>query len=218
VKGSSARNFACGAFHIIQSFNRKEQLYSSIKPSMKTLVRYFLQGLLFLVPFTITIYVVVSTITWLDNLVSRYIPNFDFPGIGILALIIALFVIGFLASTILVKPLFDLFDRTLRSIPLVSIVYTALKDLVSAFVGDKKKFDQPVLVNIYSGGAMKKLGFITSEDLSSLNLEGMVAVYLPHSYQISGNMFVVDRDQVSPIELPGSEVMKFIISGGVTNI
>jgi len=100
--------------------------------------------------------------------------------------------------------------------PLIRTIYNAVKDLVGAFVGKKKSFSQPVLVKLSNDTAIEKLGFITSEDLSELGLDSTkIAVYLPHSYAFSGNLFIVDRRNVTPINAKSADVMKFIVSGGV---
>jgi uncharacterized membrane protein len=107
----------------------------------------------------------------------------------------------------------------LNKVPLLKTLYTSIKDLLSAFVGTKKRFNEPVLVNVGSGGGLQKIGFITEKDLSDLGIPNTkIAVYLPHSYAFSGNLFIVDASAVSPIDAKASDVMKFIVSGGVTNI
>ena len=104
-------------------------------------------------------------------------------------------------------------------LPLVKIIYTALQDLFSAFVSDKKKFDKPVMVIVNKTSGLKKFGFITQEDLSQFGLKDEVAVYLPHSYNFSGNLFVAPRENVILLDnISSSDTMKFIVSGGVTKI
>jgi uncharacterized membrane protein len=98
---------------------------------------------------------------------------------------------------------------------LVKTIYTSVKDLIEAFVGEKKKFSKPVLVELSPG--IFKPGFITQEDLTQFQLPGMVAVYMPHSYAFSGNLFFIDRSKISIYRGESSDLMKFIISGGVIN-
>jgi uncharacterized membrane protein len=110
------------------------------------------------------------------------------------------------------------FDSLLVKAPLIKIIYSSVKDLVSAFVGQKKRFNEPVLVKVGSTG-MEKLGFVTNRDLRFLGIsEKKVAVYLPHSYAWSGNLFIVPADHVSPVDASTTDVMKFIISAGVINL
>ena len=94
-----------------------------------------------------------------------------------------------------------------------------MKDLMRTFVGKKKGFDQAVLIKLYENSTIERIGFITTEDLTSLNIKTeKVLVYLPHSYAFSGQLFVVDRSYITPIENPPAEIMKLIVSGGVTEI
>jgi uncharacterized membrane protein len=94
-----------------------------------------------------------------------------------------------------------------------------VKDLMKTFVGKKKGFNQPVLIKIYENSTIERIGFITNEDLNSIGIKkGKVLVYLPHSYAFSGQLFVVDQSYISPIDSPSSEIMKLIVSGGVTDI
>ncbi len=95
-------------------------------------------------------------------------------------------------------------------------MYSALKDLLGAFVGDKKKFNKPVLVRINKDNNLYQIGFITQADLSDLGLNDMVVVYFPHSYAISGFHYVVSRENVQPLNVSGTQAMKFIVSGGVS--
>ncbi len=188
----------------------------------RSFVNYFFKGLLFLAPITITVWAAVVTFDLIDGLLKGIFARLlgvEIPGIGLVALIIIITFIGMLGTTILFRPIVTYFDKLMAKAPLVKIVYTAVKDLVSAFVGQKKKFTEPVLVQLSADNRFEKLGFITNKDLSTIGLSGeKVAVYLPHSYAWSGNMLIVPSDCITPIDAPPAEVMKFIISAGVTNL
>ncbi len=176
----------------------------------KRIFSYFLRGLLFATPVVITAYIIYQTILFLDNLIPVPIP-----GIGILMVLGLITFVGYLASLFFAKPLFDWFERGLFKIPLVNIIYTSIKDLMGAFVGDKKKFNAPVIVQINE--TLSRLGFITQENMGVIGEENLVAVYFPHSYNVSGNVFLVPRDKVRSLEgVKSSDVMKFMISGGVS--
>ena len=88
--------------------------------------------------------------------------------------------------------------------------------LIGAFVGDKKKFDKPVKVEIVPGSNVGVVGFITRDDMGAWGLPGQVAVYLPQSYNFAGNLIVIPRERVTPIDVPSGDVMAFVVSGGVT--
>ncbi|MES2734185.1 MAG: DUF502 domain-containing protein [Bacteroidota bacterium] len=186
---------------------------------MNRFVRYFFQGLLLIIPIAATVYIIVAAIGWLDSSLIAVVPNaVRVPGLGLVVVLTGITFIGYLGSTFLFRPIFDLFERLMSHLPFVRLIYTSLKDLISAFVGDKKKFNHPVLVVINKNSELKKLGFITQEELSALHLPGYVAVYLPHSYNFSGDLYIVPKESVSFVDAPSAEVMKFIVSGGVTGL
>lgn len=183
---------------------------------------YFFQGLLFIAPVSLTIWVIVKLFLYIDSFLQgllNSIIGFYIPGLGFLVLLLAITLAGLLGSSILFRPIIGYFDRLLTKAPLIKIVYTAIKDLVSAFVGQKKRFNQPVLIKIGNDSGLEKIGFITNNDLSVIGQTNeKVAVYLPHSYAWSGNLFIVSAKNITPIKASPAEVMKFVISAGVTNI
>ena len=156
----------------------------------RKLLAYFFRGLLFLTPLAITCYIIYQLFLFLDNLIPVPIP-----GIGILMVLALITFVGYLAS----------------------LIYTSIKDLMGAFVGEKKKFNAPVLVEV--SDSLHRLGFVTQEEMSSIGAPGMVAVYFPHSYNVSGNVFLVKKEKITPLKgIKNSDVMKFMVSGGVSPI
>ena len=181
---------------------------------MKKFINYFLQGLLYIVPITVTLYVVYWTFQKIDGILP-----FQFPGLGLIIIIALITFIGFVGSAIIASPINAFFQRLLKRTPLLQTIYSSVRDLMSTFVGKKKGFSQPVLIKLYENSTIERIGFITNEDLSTLQIkEGKVLVYLPHSYAFSGQLFVVDRNYITPVDSSSSEIMKLIISGGVTEI
>ena len=181
---------------------------------MKKFINYFLQGLLYIVPITVTLYVVYWTFQKIDGILP-----FQFPGLGLIIIITLITFIGFVGSAIIASPINAFFQRLLKRAPLLQTIYSSVKDLMSTFVGKKKGFSQPVLIKLYENSTIERIGFITNEDLSTLQIKkGKVLVYLPHSYAFSGQLFVVDRNYITPVDSSSSEIMKLIISGGVTEI
>ncbi len=186
---------------------------------MNRFVRYFFQGLLLVTPIGLTVYLIMMAIRWLDSALAGLVPDaVRVPGLGVLIILSGITLIGYLGSTFLFKPIFALFEKLMHQLPFVRLIYFSLKDLISAFVGDKKKFNQPVLVTVNKHSDLKKLGFITQVNLSELHIEGNVAVYLPHSYNFSGDLYIVPRESVTLVDAPSAEVMKFIVSGGVAGL
>lgn len=179
--------------------------------TFRRLLNYFFRGLLILVPIALTVYIIVIFLQWMDSLIPVQIP-----GLGLVIVLGIIVLFGYLASTLIARPIFDLLEEMLLSVPVISLIYAPIKDLMTAFVGDKKKFTQAVLVTMDEINGVQKLGFITQSDLQVLGLHDKVAVYLPHSYNFSGNFYIVPRERVTLLNLPGADVMKFIVSGGVS--
>ncbi|MCB0687385.1 MAG: DUF502 domain-containing protein [Saprospiraceae bacterium] len=185
---------------------------------MKKLLNYFLQGLIYIAPLAVTAYIIYMIFSFLDGLLQRLLIDlfgFKFPGLGVLFLVFVLMLVGFLGQTIIARPLKALFERLLHKVPLLNMIYSAFNDLFSAVVGKKKKFNVPVLVLVNPISNLEKLGFLTEEDLDLLKVEDKVAVYFPHSYNFSGELFIVPRENVRPVAINSGDVMKFIVSGGV---
>ncbi|GAB3198102.1 putative membrane protein [Pontibacter aydingkolensis] len=180
---------------------------------MRRLFGYFLNGLLIIAPFTLTVWIVVAIIDWLDGLFDIGIP-----GLGILLMVALLTLVGFIGSSFLVKPFFIITERLFHKVPLVSIIYSSIKDLFDAFVGDNQKFNKPVMVKMSEDSDNHKFGFVTQETIISVDCQDKVAVYFPHSYNFSGELFLVPLRNVTFLDVPSSEIMKFIVSGGVSKL
>jgi len=189
------------------------------------LLRYFFQGLLILAPIGITALTLYWAFITIDNIIPKeLIPegaSFSFlkyKGVGFALVLLLIIVVGYLSSSFIIGRIFDLFDHLLERTPFIKYIYTSIKDVFDAFVGEKKKFDHPVLVQIY-GVDVWEMGFITQTDVSNLGLEGYMAVYVPHAYAITGKVFMVPKERVKPLtNVSAGEAMKFAVSGGVTHI
>ena len=187
---------------------------------MKKLFRYLLQGLLYIAPIGITAYILYIIFSFVDGLLQNWLEELfglSIPGLGLLITVVLLIIIGFLGQTFIARPFKSLFNRLMKKIPILKVIYSAFNDLFSAFVGKERKFNQPVLVKVNKSLNLEKLGFLTEEDLSLIDEPDKVAVYFPHSYNWSGELFFVPRDQVRIIDVPPAEVMKFIVSAGVAD-
>lgn len=183
---------------------------------------FFIRGLLFVAPVGFTILILYSAFDFVDSLVrirfSFDQPNQEFfiPGLGFVIVIFGTAFIGFVFTVLLPQTIQNWLENGIKNLPFIKIFYSAFKDLISAFVGDKKKFKQGVIVTINKESNLKKMGFLTQEDLNTLNLPDMVSVYCPHSYAFSGEMFIVPKDNIQLLTISSAEVMKIIVSGGVS--
>ena len=179
--------------------------------TFRRFIRYFFSGTLFIVPLVATAYFIYFSFQKLDSLL-----NLPYPGLGFLIILVTITGFGYLTTNFAFKTFADWFDHGMNKIPLVKLIYSAVKDLLGAFVGDKKKFNKPVLVRINKDNNLFQIGFITQPDLTELGLSDMVVVYFPHSYAFSGFHYFVAKENIKPLNISGPTAMKFIVSGGVS--
>lgn len=177
------------------------------------ITRYFVRGALIIVPFALTIYALYFVFVTVD----RFLP-FDFPGLGLLVTFVTVTLVGFLSSNVIGSTFLGLSEQMLRKVPLVALIYSSIKDLVDAFVGEKRRFDQPVSVALSSDGHITALGFVTRRNVTALGYHGHVAVYFPQSYNFAGNLVLVPASAVTPVDVSSAELMTFIVSGGVSGL
>jgi len=199
----------------------RPKIVSCAKKNMKRIFTYFLQGLLLLGPLAVTLYTVFLMVNFVDRLVRDPLKEHfqvDIPGIGIVVLFITLTILGLVGQTIIARPFIYFTNRLLKRAPLLNVIYTSLNDLFTAFVGKEKKFNVPVTVCMNQENNLWKLGFVTEKNLEEFGLHDMVAVYFPHSYNFSGELYLVSQSSVKTISLSPSEVMKFVVSGGITKV
>jgi uncharacterized membrane protein len=178
---------------------------------MNWIIKNFLRGLIIVVPIAVTVYVVCRAFIAADALLPMRIP-----GLGLAIVVTSIVVIGALARNFVVGKLLRLTEAVFTRAPLVRIIYAAIRDLLEAFVGDKKGFDRPVAVSLTESGDLMTLGFVTQDDLTFLSLPGRVAVYLPFSYSVAGSVIVVPASRVRPLPSDSASVMALIVSGGVS--
>jgi uncharacterized membrane protein len=189
---------------------------------MKNILRYFAQGLIVVVPVSITVLVFYKIYSWFAGLFSgvHVIVNSKIdPFIYLAGIIVLIFVIGIFASNVFAKFFIEESGKLLEKIPVIRTIFSPLKDFTSAFIGNNKRFSHPVLVITNMQTGIREIGFVTDEDLSELGIgKEFVAVYFPMSYTISGRLLVVPRENVKQLDVPASEAMKFVVSGGVSEV
>jgi uncharacterized membrane protein len=180
---------------------------------MSRLLNYFLRGLVVVVPLALTVYVCFVIFTTIDSWLGLPIR-----GVGFLLTLALIMGVGALASSIVTRQLLTTVDRMFDRLPFVRLLYSSAKDMLNAFVGEKRRFDKPVLVSVSSDEAVKVLAFLTSDSLASLGVADHVTVYMPQSYGFAGHILVVPAARVQRIDADAAEVLAFIISGGVTKV
>lgn len=186
---------------------------------MKRIFNYFFKGLLIVFPVFATLYVVINGVMWANERLNSLLfegIGMNIPGLGILTVFILLVLLGFLFTRAFSRPVLSLVENLFIRTPLVKLVYSSLRDLTEAFVGEKKRFNKPVRVEIQSG--VYRLGFITEEDLQQMDLQGHKAVYCPHSYNFSGNLYFVAPEKITLLKMNSSDAMRYVVSAGITKI
>ena len=202
------------------------------KKVLSALAQLFFQGVVLLAPIGVTVWVIVSLFSWVDNFLPNLL-NFLFPvkfamvdgkipkvtGLGFVVAIGLVLLVGWLSSLFFVERLVSVFDKVLEKTPGIKIIYSSVKDFLEAFAGNKKKFDQPVLVNV-DGADVWRVGFITQESTDHFGLAEHLTVYVPHSYAISGITYIVPASKIKklPKGVSAGEAMKYVVSGGVTTM
>ena len=186
--------------------------FAFMKRTLTNIFRYLLQGIVIMSPFLITF----GLAYYVFDFVDRIIP--DMPrGIGFIVVVAFFILIGYLGSRFFVgRVIVDIFDSVIEKIPGLKVVYTAVRDFADGFVGEKRKFTNPVLVKMSEHPLMHRVGFITQDDLSQIDMPGNVMVYMPHAYAISGFHYILEKEHVKPLKMDPSDAMKLAVSGGVT--
>ncbi len=177
---------------------------------MSRVAGYFLRGLLVVAPVAVTGYVCWVLVRAVDRAL-----DFGIPGLGILVTAAGITLIGLLASSLATRGLLGWLDRGLEKLPFVRLLYSSTKDLLNAVVGERRRFTRPVRFRIDETSEVWSLGFITADSLPQIGLSGHVPVYVPFSYSLSGRLFLVPASRLEPVAASGSDMLAFIISGGV---
>ena len=192
---------------------------------IRTLFNYLIRGSLVILPIAAALFFIYWAVSELDAALNLsdaiWVDQVDkpiyIPGLGILSVVVILIVVGIIVTNFVTDPIKKWVTSWFKKLPIFNVLYTSFKDLTEAFVGDDKKFNEPVVVEFNETG-LKKIGFLTQKDLSKIGYPGEVAVYFPLSYSFAGQLCIVKADRVKPLKMSASEAMKFIVSGGVSQI
>ena len=182
-------------------------------------LKSFFKGLLIVGPIGATLYIIFVVFDTIDSLIpfDKFFPFLNRTGVGFVSLILFISAVGyFFNKFVFGKFIFESLDHFLEKTPGVKHIYSPTKDVMSSFVGDKKKFNVPVWVKTNENPEIWRIGFLTQKDMSDVGLPEKVAVYLPHSYAISGWVIMTNSTYILPVEgMSAAEAMKFAVSGGV---
>jgi uncharacterized membrane protein len=174
------------------------------------LLNYFLRGLLFVLPVGLSFYIILSIFHWIDDIIPLGY------GLGFVVIIVSITIIGYLGNKIFGQTILEFINDMLERTPGVKYIYNLIKDFMEAFVGEKRKFTEPVMVELHDG--IHKIGFITQKELSKFGMSDYTSVYCPKSYGMMGDLLIVKKEKVRRIEKNATQIMSFIVSGGVTEM
>ncbi len=182
---------------------------------MKKIARIFLKGLLVLAPVVVTIFIAYKSYQIIDGIFSGPLieAGLYFPGLGLLVAVALIFSAGLLASYWLGGRVIGYFESLLLRLPLLGTIYGVIKDTASSFGSHKKGFGQ--LVRVRVPGGIEFLGFLTNDSDPVFLGKDQVAVYYMQSMQWAGNLVLVPRAWIEPVDVSTEEALKFIASAGM---
>ena len=193
---------------------------------LRSISKTFLTGLITILPIILTLYflywLIVSAESVMGSVIQLVVPeNLYWPGMGSIAGLGVIFLVGLLMHAYVVRRLFAWGEQLLYHLPLIKSVYRAIRDFFDYFSPDKKKeFEQVVAVSIGDTG-MQVVGLVSQaiperlpEDFRE---EDSILVYLPMSYMIGGYAVLMPRSAVRPLDMSIKEAMRFILTAGVAS-
>lgn len=187
----------------------------------RSLLKFFMNGILTIVPIGLVVYVVVQSFQFLDSLLGNTlreeIGDVYVPGFGILLTLVLITLVGWLTTHWFSAQLIGIVESILQRIPFVKTLYKVIRETIESFVGEKKSFSKVALVTL-PNNPMKMLGFVTTENVAKLSddLADHIAIYVPQTFQVAGVTFLVPKEHVQILDVPPEEAMRFILSGGVS--
>ncbi len=196
-----------------------------LKTAWQSFLRYFSQGLLYLIPLGVTIMVFIWVFNLVDSFAKMGVGAIETTGIEVkhyywillLALMVFITLVGVIGPFIFSTPLSRYVKNLINKTPVIKMIYNSVQDLLSVFVGNKKKFTQPVIFKVSDSSDIEMIGFLTQQNLTDLSIEdNKVSVYVPFSFSIMGSLYVVPAKNVRLLNSPPQDILKFVISGGIS--
>jgi uncharacterized membrane protein len=185
------------------------------KSTFRKIVRVFIQGLIILAPIGLTVYVLYWLFDKVDSILRPYV---NIPGLGFIIIILFVLLVGWISSYFLMGSFIHFFDQVMERTPGIKFIYSSTKDFFEAFTGHKKKFNKPILANVF-GDDVWVMGFLTDEELAKFDMGAeMVSIYIPQAYHWAGQLYVLPRNKVKKIDkISSGETMKYAVTGGVVD-
>lgn len=188
----------------------------------KSIGTTLLTGFITVLPIVLTLYLLywmaITSEEVMGGVLQWVLPRvIYFPGLGTIAGLILIFLVGLLMKAVLVRQLFTFGEGILYRLPIIKSIYSAIRDFFDFFSPKKEHFGRVVIVSV---NGMEMIGFITQEDSErlpeSLRNPDSVLVYLPMSYMIGGFTLLIPKEDVKPCQMNMDEAMRFVLTAGIT--
>ena len=188
----------------------------------KSISKILITGFITLLPIVLTIYLLYWLAYTSEQVMGgalRFVlPNAAyFPGLGMIAGVVVVFIVGLMMNAYMIRQLFALGEQLLYRLPLIKTVYRAFRDFFDFFSPKKEQFGQVVAVTVND---MELIGFVTQQDPQrlpeSFRDRDSVLVYLPMSYMVGGYSLLIPRDKLRPLKMSKEEAMRFVLTAGIT--
>jgi len=186
---------------------------------MKRQLRILLAGTVIVVPFAVTVWLVIKVSSWLDNLAREPLEAWGvpvWPGVGALIVLAGLYFIGLLTQFWVFRGLVGLLERFVERLPGAKTIYESVRDLLKLFGGDAKHMGRAVLYNP-PGVEMSILAILTNDKPRGLEGadKGKVAIFLPYSYMFGGITIYVPPSCLREVPIPVEEALKLCATAQV---
>jgi len=184
---------------------------------MKNLKKYFISGVLFLVPSFISIWVLFKIFIFMDgiigNLVKKYLPDFYIKGLGFISLILLILILGFLAHNFFGKKFLHSIERIFETLPFLNKIYTFVNGIIQTLLKKEKRvFREVIKIELFSNTFT--IGFVTGEQ--NINGEKYVSVFVPTVPNISTGFYVVlPEKKVEKLDISVEDAFKIVVSMGI---
>ncbi len=190
--------------------------------SLRSINKSFFTGLVALLPITATIYLFVWVMGaaegFFGQLLQLVLPEqWYLPGMGVAVSLTMIFVVGLLMEFLLIKAIVSKFEGIIYRVPLVKSIYGSTREFLAFLLEGKSKGPRPVVAYTFANN-MTMVGFITKRDLSFIksdSVAGKVAVYFPMSYQIGGYTVMLPASELTPLDMPMDQAMRFVMTAGI---
>jgi len=193
---------------------------------MDKMKKYFITGLVVIIPVYLTIYLLVSIFNFLDSILGRFINvylqsalGFSVPGLGFLVFLSLIILVGWLAKRFIAHRLFFEFEKWFAGLPLIKNIYPAIKEVLLFITLQKELGFKKVVLIEYPSKGLCSIGFLTNDQFEIINKamgEDMVSVFISTTPgPLTGNMVFVPRSQVRFLDMTVKQAVNIVISGGV---